>query len=201
MNYFVTAIHTDSGKTLVSAILTEMLEANYWKPIQSGEPRDTESVMNLVSNSSSQFFKEAYLLNTPASPHASAKIDGVEIDLNKIHPPVSNKDLIIEGAGGVLVPLNDKDMVIDIAARIPCEVILVSNLYLGNINHTLLTYELLKAKGLKIKGLIFNGESNPESERIIELYTGLKVLLRIKQEEMIDQAVVRKYADQLKENW
>ena len=89
MNYFVTAIHTDSGKTLVSAILTEMLEANYWKPIQSGEPRDTESVMNLVSNSSSQFFKEAYLLNTPASPHASAKIDGVEIDLNKIHPPVS----------------------------------------------------------------------------------------------------------------
>ena len=201
MNYFITAIHTDSGKTLVSAILTEMLEANYWKPIQSGEPRDTESVMNLVSNSSSQFFKEAYLLNTPASPHASAKIDGVEIDLNKIHPPVSNKDLIIEGAGGVLVPLNDKDMVIDIAARIPCEVILVSNLYLGNINHTLLTYELLKAKGLKIKGLIFNGESNPESERIIELYTGLKVLLRIKQEEMIDQAVVRKYADQLKENW
>ena len=121
--------------------------------------------------------------------------------MNKIHPPVSNKDLIIEGAGGVLVPLNDKDMVIDIAARIPCEVILVSNLYLGNINHTLLTYELLKAKGLKIKGLIFNGESNPESERIIELYTGLKVLLRIKQEEMIDQAVVRKYADQLKENW
>ena len=103
----------------------------------------------------SQFFKEAYLLKTPASPHASAKIDGVEIKLEEIIPPVSNRDLVIEGAGGVLVPLNDEDMVIDIAqVAIPCEVILVSNLYLGNINHTLLTYELLKTRGLKIKGLI-----------------------------------------------
>ena len=201
MNYFVTAIHTDSGKTLVSTILTEMLHADYWKPIQSGEPRDTEEVMRLVSNDTSQFFKEAYLLKTPASPHASAKIDGVEISLDQVIPPVSNRDLIIEGAGGVLVPLNDEDMVIDIASRIPCEVVLVSNLYLGNINHTLLTFELLKSRGLRIKGLIFNGEPNPESERIIELYTGLKVLLRIPQETKVDQQMVKKYAALLKENW
>ncbi|WP_421871230.1 dethiobiotin synthase [Marinoscillum sp.] len=201
MNYFVTAIDTDSGKTLVSAILTEMLEANYWKPIQSGQPRDTEEVMRLVSNEQSQFFKEAYLLKTPASPHASAKIDGVEIKLEEIIPPVSNRDLVIEGAGGVLVPLNDEDMVIDIAQRIPCEVILVSNLYLGNINHTLLTYELLKTRGLKIKGLIFNGESNPDSERIIELHTGLNVLLRIPKLNKVDQQVVKHYAQLLKDNW
>ena len=201
MNYFVTAIHTDSGKTLVSAILTEMLHADYWKPIQSGEPRDTEEVVRLVSNKTSQFFKEAYLLKTPASPHASAKIDGVQISLEDIIPPVSNRDLIIEGAGGVLVPLNDDDMVIDIASRIPCEVILVSNLYLGNINHTLLTFELLKSRNLKIKGLIFNGLSNPESERIIEHYTGLQILLRIEQESEVNEEVVKKYAALLKENW
>ena len=201
MNYFITAIHTDSGKTLVSAIVTEMLEANYWKPIQSGEPKDTDAVNRLVSNSKTQYFKEAYFLKTPASPHASAIIDGVQIDLSQIVLPDSTSDLVIEGAGGVLVPLNDKDMVIDIAGQIDCEVILVSNLYLGSINHTLLTYELLKSRGLKVKGLIFNGQSNPESERIIELYTGLKVLLRIDQEEVIDQEVVKKYAAQLKENW
>ena len=201
MNYFVTAIHTDSGKTLVSAILTEMLEANYWKPIQSGEPKDTDAVKRLVSNSKTQYFEEAYFLKTPASPHASAIIDGVQIELNQIVLPDSTSDLVIEGAGGVLVPLNDKDMVIDIASQIDCEVILVSNLYLGSINHTLLTYELLKSRGLKVKGLIFNGESNPESERIIELYTGLNVLLRIEKEETIDQEVVKKYAAQLKENW
>ncbi len=201
MNYFVTAIHTDSGKTLVSAILTEMLHADYWKPIQSGEPRDTEEVMRLVSSKTSQFFKEAYLLKTPASPHASAKIDGVQISLEDIIPPVSNRDLIIEGAGGVLVPLNDEDMVIDIASRIPCEIVLVSNLYLGNINHTLLTFELLKSRNLKIKGLIFNGESNPESERIIEHYTGLQVLLRIEQESEVNEEMVKKYAALLKENW
>lgn len=201
MNYFITAIHTDSGKTLVSAIVTEMLEANYWKPIQSGEPKDTDAVKRLVSNSKTQYFKEAYFLKTPASPHASAIIDGVQIDLSQIVLPDSTSDLVIEGAGGVLVPLNDKDMVIDIAGKIDCEVILVSNLYLGSINHTLLTYELLKSRGLKVKGLIFNGQSNPESERIIELYTGLKVLLRIDQEEVIDQEVVKKYAAQLKENW
>ena len=201
MNYFITAIHTDSGKTLVSAIVTEMLEANYWKPIQSGEPKDTDAVKRLVSNSKTQYFKEAYFLKTPASPHASAIIDGVHIDLSQIVLPDSTSDLVIEGAGGVLVPLNDKDMVIDIAGQIDCEVILVSNLYLGSINHTLLTYELLKSRGLKVKGLIFNGQSNPESERIIELYTGLKVLLRIDQEEVIDQIVVKKYAAELKENW
>ncbi|WP_258099041.1 dethiobiotin synthase [Marinoscillum pacificum] len=201
MNYFITAIHTDSGKTLVSAIVTEMLEANYWKPIQSGEPKDTDAVKRLVSNSKTQYFKEAYFLKTPASPHASAIIDGVQIDLSQIVLPDSTSDLVIEGAGGVLVPLNDKDMVIDIAGQIDCEVVLVSNLYLGSINHTLLTYELLKSRGLKVKGLIFNGQSNPESERIIELYTGLKVLLRIDQEEVIDQEVVKKYAAQLKENW
>ncbi len=201
MNYFVTAIHTDSGKTLVSAILTEMLQADYWKPIQSGEPRDTDAVRQLVSNEYTRFHPEAYFLKTPVSPHESAKIDGVQIELDKIVLPVTERDLVIEGAGGPMVPLNDQDMVIDIASQVACEVLLVSNLYLGSINHTLLAHELLKQKGLKVKGLIFNGKSNPESERIIESYSGLEVLLHVEQEDRIDAQVVRKYADKLRANW
>ncbi|MFY0606713.1 MAG: dethiobiotin synthase [Cyclobacteriaceae bacterium] len=201
MNYFVTAINTDSGKTFVSAIITEMLQADYWKPVQSGLPRDTETVKSLVSNDKSQFYQEGYFLNTPASPHASAKIDGVEIDLKQIIAPVSNRDLVIEGAGGILVPLNDQDVILDLIPQFDAEIILVSNLYLGSINHTLLTAEVIKSRGYKVKGIIFNGESNPESERIILEKTGLPLLLRIDQEEAVDQEVVKKYAEQLRICW
>lgn len=201
MNYFVTAIGTDSGKTLVSAILTEMLQADYWKPVQAGYPRDTETVQSLVSNERSRFYKEAYLLNTPASPHASARLDDVTISLDQIVPPVSNRDLIIEGAGGILVPLNDEDVVLDIVKKVRAEIILVSDLYLGSINHTLLTAEVIKSRGLKVKGLIFNGISNKESESIILKKTGWSQLLQIAKEDAIDKAVVRKYAKKLKECW
>jgi dethiobiotin synthetase len=201
MNYFVTAIGTDSGKTLVSAILTEMLEADYWKPVQSGQPRDTETVQSLISNVKSSFHKEAYLLNTPASPHASARIDNVEIELSQIKSPTTEKDLVIEGAGGILVPLNDRDYVIDITKQVPSRLILVSNLYLGSINHTLLSVNYLQQHNFDVKGIIFNGPSNPESERIILHKSGWPCLLRIPQEDEIDQAVVKKYAEVLRENW
>lgn len=201
MNYFVSAIGTDSGKTLFSAILTEFLQADYWKPIQSGTPRDTETVRELVSNEASNFYQESYLLNTPASPHASALIDKVQIKLDKIIPPVSNRDLVIEGAGGLLVPLNDDDYVVDIAANIPCEMILVSNLYLGSINHTLLSVDYLKKRGLMVKGLVFNGPANHESQRIILQKSGWPLLLHIDQEPEITPEVVRKYVIKLGENW
>lgn len=203
MNYFVTAIGTDSGKTLVSAILTEMLRADYWKPVQAGFPRDTETVQSLISNNKTTFHPEAYLLNTPASPHASAKADGVQITLDHIVLPQvePDTDLIIEGAGGVLVPLNDNDVVLDILRSVDAEIILVSNLYLGSINHTLLTAELINSRGLKVKGLIFNGPSNMESETIILKKTGYRQLLKIDQEEKVDKDVVIKYAKQLKKCW
>lgn len=201
MKYFVTAIDTDSGKTLVSAILCEALRADYWKPIQAGYPRDSDGVKNLVTHAGMKIFPEAYLLNTPASPHASAKLDGVSISLNDINPPVTNSDLIIEGAGGCLVPINDQHFVIDIAARINAQIVLVADLYLGSINHTLLTIEALKNRKLIVRGIIFNGESNPESERIILLHSGYRCLLRITREKEINASVVLKYADQLRNNW
>jgi dethiobiotin synthetase len=201
MNYFVTAIGTDSGKTFLSAILCEALQADYWKPVQAGMPRDADTVRNLLSNSVSKIHEEAYLLRTPASPHASAKKDGVTIQMEKFVVPQTNRDLIIEGAGGCLVPLNDIDFVIDLAKRFKSQVILVSNLYLGSINHTLLSADYLKKNKFDVKGIIFNGESNPESEEIILKHTGFDCLLRMSQEEEVTKEMVRKYAEVLKKNW
>ncbi len=201
MNYFVTAIGTDSGKTLVSAILTEMLHADYWKPVQSGAPRDTETVRALVTNEQSKFYKETFLLKTPASPHAAARIDGVEITIDQIVPPISNRDLIIEGAGGVMVPLNDEEVILDMVPKLNAEIVLVSNLYLGSINHTLLTAEVIKSRGYGVKGIIFNGPGNEESERIILLKTGYRQLLKVEQEPVINKEIVKKYAEKLSACW
>ncbi|HVD97421.1 MAG TPA: dethiobiotin synthase [Cytophagaceae bacterium] len=202
MNYFVTAIGTDSGKTLVSAILTEALQADYWKPIQSGPDRDVETVIKLTNNGHSFFYQESYYLSKPLSPHAAAKADGVTIDLTRVLLPDNNGNhLVIEGAGGVLVPLNDQDFVIDLAVKFEAEVVLVVNHYLGSINHSLLTVQELKRRNIKVKGIIFNGPPNPESEDIILKHSGYKCLLRILPENKIDQETVTRYAIKLFENW
>ncbi|GHN00666.1 ATP-dependent dethiobiotin synthetase BioD [Cytophagales bacterium WSM2-2] len=201
MRYFVTAIGTDSGKTLVSAILCEALQADYWKPVQAGFPRDADTVKSLLSNQVSKIHNETYLLNTPASPHASAKLDNVVIDLKNFIVPEAKRDLVIEGAGGCLVPLNDNDFVIDLARQIDCQVILVSNLYLGSINHTLLTADYLKRNKFNVKGIVFNGQRNPASEEIILKHMGFRPLLRVDQETEVTKETVKKYAELLNENW
>ena len=201
MPYFVTAIGTDSGKTLVSAILTEALTADYWKPVQAGLPADTDTVKTLVSNEHTTFHQEAFRLNTPASPHAAARIDGVEVTVDEIGMVQTENDLVIEGAGGLMVPINDTELVIDIARKPDIEVILVSNLYLGSINHTLLSVDYLKRNNFNVKGIIFNGEANEESERIIELHSGYRVLLRLPKLGMINKNIVRYWADELMPNW
>ena len=201
MNYFITAIGTDSGKTLASAILCEALEADYWKPVQAGLPADTDIMRRLVSNRKTFFHPEQYRLSTPASPHAAALIDKARITLDTFRMPETDHTLIIEGAGGCLVPLNDHDLAIDLMAALKAEVVVVSNHYLGSINHTLLTLEALYNRRLPVRGLIFNGDTNTESERIILQRSGLKCLLRIKREPVINREVVKKYAMQLKEIW
>lgn len=200
MNYFVTAIHTDSGKTLVSAILCEALHADYWKPVQAGFPTDSETVRNLISNTSTQIHPEAYQLKKPASPHDSAKAEGIEIRKENFILPNTPRNLIIEGAGGCLVPLNSIFFVADLPQLFQAEVILVSNLYLGSINHTLLTAEILKNRNIKVKGIIFNGEPNAESEAIILSVTKLPLLLHILPEKTITKQTVLHYAHQLKQN-
>src|ERR1700744_5481286 len=118
MIYFVTSIHTSSGKTLVSAIVAQALQADYWKPIQSGSDRDSDAVKELLLNGHSIIFEEAYALKTPASPHAAAKREGKTISLANITLPENeSNNLIIEGAGGILAPLNDDEVIIDIATK------------------------------------------------------------------------------------
>lgn len=201
MQYFVTAIGTDSGKTLVSAILTEALSADYWKPVQAGAPTDTDRVKELVSNSHSSFHSEAFKLKMPASPHAAAKAEGITISVDEIGTVQTENDIVIEGAGGVMVPLNDLEFVIDIAKQPDTEVILVANLYLGSINHTLLTVDYLKNNGFKVKGIIYNGDINEESQRIIEFHSGYRVLLHLPQLGNINPEIVRYWADELMLNW
>lgn len=198
--YFITATGTDSGKTLVSAIFCEALEADYWKPVQSGLPRDADTVAGLISNTRSIVHPEQFLLGTPASPHAAARADGVSISLSHFALPKTSNSLIVEGAGGCHVPLNDDDLMIDLISRLGLEAIVVSNLYLGSINHTLLTMEALTNRRIPIKGLVFNGTSNPESERIILHRTKSKCLLRIEQEATINKETVKHYATLLKKN-
>jgi dethiobiotin synthetase len=200
-NFFVTGIDTDSGKTLVSAILCEALNADYWKPVQAGLPRDADTVRRLVTSSKTKIHPETFLLNTPASPHAAAKIDGVKIHVEDFNLPNTSNDLIVEGAGGCLVPLNDQEFVIDLIAKLTLPIILVADLYLGSINHSLLTIEAFQRRQMKIEGIIFNGLSNPESERIILSHSKLKCLLKIETEKEINQDVVKRYAGQFIINW
>jgi dethiobiotin synthetase len=198
MNYFVTGIDTDSGKTIASAILCKALNYNYWKPIQAGLPKDSEVVKTLAPEIT--IYQERHLLKTPASPHAAAKIDGVNININDFVLPAESK-LIIEGAGGCLVPINDTNFVIDIARHLSTSIILVADLYLGSINHTLLTSKYLKSNNLPVKGIIFNGDENTESEKIILQHTAYPCLLRIRRESVITSETINKYAARLKEFW
>lgn len=201
MIYFVTAIGTDSGKTIASAILTEALKADYWKPIQAGLPKDSEQVKTLLSNTESTILPERYLLNTPASPHYAAQLDGVKITIDDfIIPDFNASSLVIEGAGGILVPINGNNFVIDIAPHLNCKLIVVCDLYLGSINHTLLTFSELKRRGVDIEGLIFNGAPNPASEEIILKHTQVKQLLHMLPAEHIDQEWIKAYAEELRKN-
>ena len=143
MRLFVTGIGTEVGKTVIAAILTEALEADYWKPVQAGDLdySDTHKVRDLVSHDKSVFHPETHALHHPMSPHAAAERDGVEISLDDFQLPQTENNLIVEGAGGLMVPLNSKDCIIDLIEKLDIEVVLVSRNYLGSINHTLLSVE------------------------------------------------------------
>jgi dethiobiotin synthetase len=194
---FITGIGTGIGKTIVSAVLTEKLKSDYWKPIQSGDldDSDTLKVKGLVSNPTSVFHTEAYRLTQPYSPHKSAAIDGITIDLNKIIAPKTNNNLLIEGAGGLMVPLNDDYLMIDLIKQLDVEVVLVSQNYLGSINHTLLSVAILKQYDIKIAGIIFNGKTDENSESYILNYTGLKLLGHLPEFETVDKDAIIKAGD------
>jgi dethiobiotin synthetase len=201
MKLFITGIGTDVGKTVASAIVTQALEADYWKPVQAGDLQlsDTHKVKNQVANEKSQFHPNAYALNTPASPHLAAELDGITINLNQIKEPETNNHLVIEGAGGILVPLNNNDCIIDLIQP-DYKVIVVSRHYLGSINHTLLTIEALKRRNIPVAGIIFSGDENQATETMILNKTGVKLIGRIDNEPYFDANVIAYYADKFRDN-
>ncbi len=195
--YFITGIDTEIGKTVASAALTQFLKADYWKPVQSGDLHhtDTDKVKSWVENSKTVFHQEGYRLHQPMSPHASAAADGVEIRLAEFKIPTTSNTLIVEGAGGLLVPLNDTETVIDLIAKIGLPVILVSKHRLGNINHTLLSIEALKNRNIKIHGILFNGEEITGTSSIIAKMSGVKILGTLPTLDQIDQKSISALAN------
>ncbi|MTI39287.1 dethiobiotin synthase [Fulvivirga lutimaris] len=200
MNYFITAIGTDSGKTLIAAALTKALKADYWKPIQAGFPTDSETVREFT-NGEVYIHPEHIILETPASPHAAAAIENRQLKIKDIKLPVTNNNLIIEGAGGCMVPLSNQEMMIELAPYFNAEIVLISNNYLGSINHTLLTVNLIKSRGYSIKGIIFNGPANKATEDVILDYTKLTCIYKVPQLESIDYQVIDKLSQELRKSW
>ena len=193
--YFVTGIGTDVGKTIAAAILTQALDADYWKPIQAGdlERSDSHTLEALCPNLTRRIHPNAYALQQPMSPHAAAARDGIQISTEKIHPPQTKRPLVIEGAGGLLVPINDQQTILDLIQP-QYKVIVVSRHYLGSINHTLLTLEVLANRGLQTAGIIFNGTENPDTESIILQKTGIRCLGRIEEEVHFSPKTIQHYA-------
>ncbi len=165
----VTGTDTDIGKSVVSAMLVQALSADYYKPVQAGldGETDTEFVKRLSGMPNEHFWPEAYRLQTPASPHLSAKLDGVTIDVNQLKLPHSDRLLIVEGAGGLLVPLTDDVLFIELFARWKAPIVLCASTRLGTINHSLLSIEALRRRNLEILGVVFVGDKMESSETAI----------------------------------
>lgn len=195
---FVTGISTEVGKTIASAIITEALEGDYWKPVQAGDLDNTDShkVAELISNDKTKIHPSSYELKSPMSPHAAAEIDGIRIDRFHINEPETDNHIIIEGAGGLLVPLNEEDTMFDIIMP-DYKVIVVSRHYLGSINHSLLTISWLQKKGYDVF-VLFSGNANPHTENIILHKTGVSLIGRINEESHFDKEVIKKYAEKFK---
>ena len=166
MNFVVTGTDTGVGKTHFAAALAAALDGYYWKPIQAGldEGSDAQTVARLVGV---RTLPEAYRLVTPCSPHRAAEIDGIAIDPTRLTPPITDRPLVIEGAGGVLVPVTRDLLFADLFARWGLPVIIVARTTLGTINHSLLTIEALRARGIEPFGMAFSGEANVDSEATI----------------------------------
>jgi len=194
LRLFVSGIGTGIGKTVVSAILVKALKAEYWKPIQSGdlERTDTDTVAALCPGYVTH--REAFRLKLAASPNISAAAEGLEIAVNKITLPQTKAPLIIEGAGGLLVPLSSRHTMCDLITHLQAEVILVSQGYLGCINHTLLSIEALRARRIPLCGIIFNGDISAPVEESIVQHSRAKVLGRIPIAATVDREFVAEQA-------
>jgi dethiobiotin synthetase len=179
--FFVTGTDTDVGKTLVSAWLMTHLDADYWKPVQAGTEPETDSVTvrRLAEISASRILPEAYVLPEAMAPHEAARRAGIRIDMARLEPPATNRLLVVEGAGGMLVPLTDEAYFIDLAAELHLPILLVARSTLGTINHTLLSLEAIRRRGLPLAGVVINGPETPHNRAAIERYGRVQIIAEI----------------------
>jgi len=197
MHLFVTAIGTDSGKTLVSAIITKALDATYWKPIQAGSPTDSEGIASLVPGA--KIVPEFFKLATPASPQFAASQENAYLDLHDLKLPQFNSEhLVVEGAGGLMVPINNQDFMVDIPQFLSLEVVLVCNMYLGCINHSILTINEINRRNMRVKGIVFNGDPVHNSAEFIANYSGWQVLAHIPTLTEVSPAMVAQMAEEIR---
>jgi dethiobiotin synthase len=197
--FFVTGTDTDVGKTLVSAWLMTHLDAVYWKPVQAGVEPETDSmtVRRLAEVAADRILPEAYLLPDAMAPHEAARRAGVTIEMAKLAPPAANRLLIAEGAGGILVPLTDTDYVIDLAGQLQLPILLVARSTLGTINHTLLSIEALRRRGLPLAGVVMNGPETPHNRAAIERYGDVNVIAEIPWLPSVTRATLREIEPEL----
>ena len=198
---FITGIGTEVGKTIVSAVLTEALQADYWKPVQAGnmEFSDSQTVKNLISNKKSVIHPEKYAMFLAASPHLAAKEEGIKINVTDFEiPNTTNEVLVIEGAGGLMAPLNNKETMLDLVKHLKAKVVLVGINYLGSINHTLLSAYALQNEGIEVLGMVFNGRKHEPSEKIIQKKTGISILGRVERLPDLSKELIQKEAEKFK---
>lgn len=195
---FVAGIGTDVGKTVISAILTEHFKFDYWKPLQCGnlEKADSDTVRELISNEISQVHDEVYNLEQPVAPTTAAKLDNITIDPEAFVFPKSERPIVVEGVGGLLVPLTERLLVIDLIRQFEIPIVLVVRHYLGSINHTLLSIEALKSREINLIGLVISGGENKESEEIICKVSNERIVAHVPLLEEMTQLSVKMVGDE-----
>lgn len=191
--FFVTGTDTNVGKTLVSAWLMTKLDASYWKPVQAGTEPMTDSirVQRLAEVPSDRILPEAYILPQPIAPHEAARRAGITLDMDKLVAPPFDGLLIVEGAGGLMVPITETAYVIDLAAELDLPILLVARSTLGTINHTLLSIEAIRRRGLPLAGVVISGPETPHNRAAIERYGQIEVIAEIPWLDTIDRATLK----------
>ena len=188
MSFFLTGTDTEVGKTVICAWLMVHYQYHYWKPIQSGmDSPDTKAIQKITGFDNSFFFPPAYELQQPLSPHESAQRDGIKIELANFLLPRQETKVIVEGAGGILVPINEKHFIVDIIKKLKLPILLVARSGLGTINHTLLTVSELKKRNLPLLGIILNGKRNQSNREAIEKYSGVSVVSELEPLKTLDK--------------
>jgi len=202
---FITGIGTDVGKTLVSAIVCEALRADYWKPVQAGTEKTDSEWIRSVTNS--RVHAESYRLKLPASPHIAAREENKVIDSDRIYRSYkeieaicTSEHLVIEGAGGLMVPLNDDEFVIDLIQKLDAHVILVSKNYLGSINHSLLTAEMCRKSGLNVIGWVFNDQYLNYENEIVH-WSGYEKIASIPKADLAGREFILQQAEKFNQSW